>query len=79
MSCFTVTDPFLTTFHDVKKRNVILRKNRGGRGLKNLTYPYMGRGGVKIAKIFLILIECPFMTEHSLVTMEVETRRRECL
>jgi hypothetical protein len=25
----------------------------GGRGLKNLTYPYMGVGGVKIANIIL--------------------------
>ena len=44
MSCFSVTDPFLTTFYYVEKRNGALRKNRG-RGLKNLTYPYMGAGG----------------------------------
>ena len=37
---FSVTDPFLTTFYYVEKLNGILRKNRG-RGLKNLTYPYM--------------------------------------
>ena len=42
MSCFSVTDPFLTTFYYVEERNGILRKNGGGRGLKNLTYPYMG-------------------------------------
>ena len=42
---FSVTDPFLTTFYYVEKLNAILRKNRG-RGLKNLTYPYMGVGRV---------------------------------
>ena len=30
MSCFSVTDPFLTTFYYVEKLNEILRKNRGG-------------------------------------------------
>ena len=30
----------------LKKRNGILRKNRG-KGIENLTYPYMGAGGVK--------------------------------
>ena len=44
MSCFSVTDPFLTIFYYVEKRNGILRKNR--RSLRNLTYPYMGEGGV---------------------------------
>ena len=49
---FSVTDPFLTTFYYVEKRNGILRKSRG-RGLKNLTYPNVGVGGSKIAKIIL--------------------------
>ena len=49
---FSVIDPFLTTFYNVEKRNGILRKNRG-RGLKNLTYPYMGEGGLKYAKTIL--------------------------
>ena len=44
MSCFSVTDPFLTTLYYVKKLNGILCKNRG-RGLKNLMYPYMEVGG----------------------------------
>ena len=45
---FSVTDPFLTSFHYVEKRNGILRNNRVGRGLKNLTYTYIGVwGGVK--------------------------------
>ena len=53
MSCFIVTDHFLTTFYYVEKRNGILRKNRE-RGLKNLTYPYMGGMGVsKISKFTL--------------------------
>jgi hypothetical protein len=53
MSCFIVTDPFLTSFYYVKKRNGILRKNMG-RDLKNIKYPYKGVGGEsKIAKIFL--------------------------
>ena len=43
---FNVTGPFLT-FHYVEKLNKILRKNKG-RGLKNLTYPYMGEGGQKL-------------------------------
>ena len=47
---FSVTDPFLTTFYYVEKRNEILRKNRG-ECLKNLTYPYMGVGeGQKLPK-----------------------------
>ena len=43
---FSVTDPFLTTFYYVKKRNGILRKNRRD-GFENLTYAYMGVRGVK--------------------------------
>ena len=47
---FSVTDPFLTTFYYTEKLNGILRKNRG-RGLKNLTYPYMEvREGQKLPK-----------------------------
>ena len=46
MSCFSVTDPFLTTFYYVEKLNGILRKNRR-EGLKNLTYAYMEEEGVK--------------------------------
>ena len=45
MSCSSVTDHFLT-FYYVEKRNGILHKNRG-KGLKNLTYPYMRVGGIK--------------------------------
>ena len=41
----SVTDPFLTTFYYIEKLNGILCKNRGGRGLKNLTY--LGVGAVK--------------------------------
>ena len=50
---FSVTDPFLTAFYYVEKRNRILRINRG-MGLKNLTYSCMGvEGGSKIANIIL--------------------------
>ena len=39
MSSFRVTDPFLTTFYYVEKRNGILRKNRGGiKILRTLTW-----------------------------------------
>ena len=46
MSCFSVTEPFLTTFYYVEKRNGILRKNRG-EGLEKFYegYPYIGMGG----------------------------------
>ena len=62
MSCFSVTDPFLTTFYYVEKRNGILRKNRGS-GLKDLTCPYMGVGGSKNCQNHPYLInEWPFIT-----------------
>ena len=49
MSCFSVTDPFLTFYYVEKKKESYLRI--GGGGLKNLTYPYMGvRGGQKLPK-----------------------------
>ena len=51
MSCFSETDPFLTTFYYVEKRNVILRKNRG-EGFEKSYVPLHG-GGLKIAKIIL--------------------------
>ena len=51
MSCFSVTDPFLTTFYYVEKQNEILRKSRGEgfeksymvvRGVKNCqNHPYI--------------------------------------
>ena len=47
MSCFSVTDPFLTTFYYVEKRNVILRKNRGERFEKSYVPLHGGRGGGK--------------------------------
>jgi hypothetical protein len=43
--CFSVTDPFLTTFYYVEKRNGILRKNIG-EGFENSYVPLHG-GGVK--------------------------------
>ena len=43
---FSVTDPFLTTFYYVEKRNGILRKNRG-RGFEKSYVPLHGGRGVK--------------------------------
>ena len=52
MSCFSVTNPFPRTFYYVE--NEMESYIIGGRGLKNLTYPYMGAGeGSKIVKIIL--------------------------
>ena len=45
MSCFSVTDPFLTTFYHVEKRNGILRKNRG-EGFEKSYVPLHGGRGV---------------------------------
>ena len=41
-----LTDPFLPIFYYVEKLNEILLKI-GGRGLKILTYSYMGGGEIK--------------------------------
>ena len=49
---FSVTDPFLTTFNYVENEMESYVRI-GGRGLKNLMYPYMGLGGSQIAKIIL--------------------------
>ena len=43
---FSVTDPFLTAFYYVKNE-VESYVRIGRRGLKNLTYPYVGVGAVK--------------------------------
>ena len=55
MSCF------ILVLQRSVKYNVVMLKNEmesyeriGGRGLKNITYPYMGVGGSKIAKNVLI-------------------------
>ena len=64
MGCFSVTDLFLTTFYYVEKRNGILRKNRGT-GLKNLTYPYMGKwGSQKLPKSSYVINEWPLREQH---------------
>ena len=51
MSCFSVTDPFLTTFYYVEERNGILRKNRG-EGFEESYVPLHGgrEGGQKLPK-----------------------------
>ena len=45
MSYFSVTDPFLTAFYYVNKRNVILRKNRGEGFEKSYVPLHGGMGG----------------------------------
>ena len=50
---FCVTDPFLTTFYYVDKRNGILRKNRGEGFEKSYVPLHGGRGGQKLPKSFL--------------------------
>ena len=56
MSCFLL---ILQRMNSVKYNFSMLKNEMesyvriGGRGLKNLTYPYMGIGGSKIAKIIL--------------------------
>ena len=47
MSCFSVTDPFLTTFYYVEKQNRILRKNRGEGFEKSYVPLHEGREGIK--------------------------------
>ena len=65
-----VTDPFLRTFYYVEKRNGILRKNRG-RDLKNLTYPYMGVGGIKNCQNYPYVINEWSLTSQYTVEEEV--------
>ena len=52
MSCFSVTDPFLTTLYD-EKLNGILRKNRREELEKSYVPLHEGREGSKTAKIIL--------------------------
>ena len=47
---FSVTDPFLTTFYYVEKRNGILRKNRGEGFEKSYVPLHGGRGSKKLPK-----------------------------
>ena len=47
---FSVTDPFLTTFYYVVKRNGILRKNRGEGFEKSYIPLHGGSGGQKLPK-----------------------------
>ena len=63
--------PFLTTFYYFEKRMESFVKI-GGRGLKNLTYPYMGAGGLKIAKIMLGATD-PFLTIFYYVEKRIES------
>ena len=49
---FSVTDPFLTTFHYFEKRNGLLRKNRGEELEKSYVLLH-GVGGSKFAKIIV--------------------------
>ena len=47
---FSVTDPFLTIFHYVEKRNVIIRNNREEGFEKPYIPLYGGRGGEQFPK-----------------------------
>ena len=67
----SVTDPFLTTFYYVEKRNGILRKNRG-RGLKNLTYAYMGVRGKQGQNHAYIINEWPLSWNSGLLRLVLE-------
>jgi hypothetical protein len=49
MICFSVADPFPTTFYYVEKLNGILRKNRG-EGFQKSYVRLRGVGGSKISK-----------------------------
>jgi hypothetical protein len=50
MSCFSVTDPFLTKFYYVEKPNGILRKNVR-EGFEKSYAPLLGgKGGKKLSK-----------------------------
>ena len=54
MSCFSVTEPFLTTFYYDEKRNGILRKNRGEKVEKSYVPLHGGGvGGQKLPKLSL--------------------------
>ena len=56
---FSVTDPFLTTFYFVEKRNGILRKHRG-EGFEKSYVPLHGSRGVKNCQNHHYIInECP--------------------
>ena len=50
---FSVTDPFLTTFYCVEKRNRVLCKNRGEGFEKSYVCLHGGGGGSKVTKIML--------------------------
>ena len=50
MSCFSVTDLFLTIFYYVEKINGILCKNRGQGFEKSYVPIHGGRGGQKLPK-----------------------------
>ena len=62
---FSVTDPFLTTFYYVKKRNGILHKNKG-----EAFYVHRGRGGVKNCQNQPYIInEWPLITSNNILPM----------
>ena len=50
MSCFSVTDPFLTTFYYVEKQNAILRKNRREGFEKSYVSLHGDKGDQKLTK-----------------------------
>ena len=65
---FSVTDPFLTTFYYVEKRNGILRKNRG-EGFEKSYVPLHVDRGVKNCQnhIYVINEWAPkYMNKHTI-------------
>ena len=50
MNCFSVTDPFLTTFYYDEKLSGILRKKRGEEFEKSYVPLHGGRGDQKLSK-----------------------------
>ena len=65
MSCFSVTNPFLTTFYYVEKRNGILRINKG-EGFENSYKPLHGCGGDKNCQNHpYVIIEWPLKLQES--------------
>ena len=71
MIIFGATDPFLTTFYYVEKRNGILRKNRG-EGFEKSQLPLKeGRGGVKNCQYHLYVIN-EWSLKHSIIRMQLQ-------
>ena len=67
MSCFSVTDSFLTTVYYVEKRNGILRKNRGEGFEKSYVRLHGGRGVKNVQNHPYVINEWPLTSYENLV------------